>query len=216
MNVILDGQPLEFSGAQTLAGAMRAAGEAAGARGRVIVEVYVDGEAAGDAVLERPPEVEVGGEVRMVSVEPRALVRVTLMDAADALEAARKSQRASAELIQKGSVEEALKPLAEAIRTWQTVRDALEKSAGILGITIGELGPRGAMLPAATIGGAGPSPGFDAMITDLAVRLSEIKRSLAGQDWSALADVLEYEMGEQTDRWKSALATAAEGLRTVK
>jgi hypothetical protein len=198
MKTYLDGQPLLVPEPATLAGALRAASDEAGRKGRVVVEVQVDGERANDALVEDPPEAPVGNEVRLISVEPRLLVRVTLMDAVDALEAARQKQLRSAELIQRGKLEEALPPLSEAIQTWQTVRDAVEKSAAMLGIGVEALG-----------GG----PGMGELVKALLARLEEVRRTLAGEDWSALADVLAYDMGEQAERWKAALTGAAESLR---
>jgi hypothetical protein len=201
MNVYLDGELFSFVGPRTFAAALRAAGAEAERHGRVLVEVQIDGAPALETLIDDPPEEPVGEEVRMVSVEPRALVRVTLMDAVDALDAARERQGRSAELIQTGKIEEALAPLSEAIQTWQTVRDAVEKSAAMLGMTLGDLST------------GADERDMEALIGDLAGRLAEIRRSLAGEDWSALADVLAYDMGEQTDHWKTALTSAAEGLR---
>ncbi|MEX2217235.1 MAG: hypothetical protein WD749_00620 [Phycisphaerales bacterium] len=202
MNAYLDGKPLTLPQPGTMAGALRAALADAERRGRVIVEVQIDGAKAPDSLLEEPPEEAVGSEVRLLSVEPVALVRTTLMDAADALESARERQGRSAELIHAGKVEDALRPLSEAIETWQTVRDAVEKSAAMLNLRLSEL--------------KAGTPGMEALVESLSGRLSEVRRALAGEDWSALADVLAYDMGDQADRWKSALIAAAEGLRPAR
>lgn len=203
MKVYLDGRPLAVSAPVTMGAALRAATAEAGRRGRVVVEVEVDGSPAAESLLEDPPEEAVGAEVKMVSVEPRSLVRVTLMDAAEALEAARERQGRCAELIQIGKLDEALAPLSEAIQTWQTVRDAVEKSAQMLGMELRDLGTQA------------EERGLEELTALLADRLNEVRRSLSGEDWSALADVLAYDMGEQADRWKAALNAAAEGLRTA-
>src|SRR5262245_36125225 len=123
MQVYLDDTPL--NGCDTLAQALRTASDRAQQAGRVIVEAYLDGAAISEAVLERPPEEALGDELRLTSVEPRALVRVTLTDAADALDAARQDQMRCADLIQTGKVEESMAPLSGAIQTWQAVRDAV-------------------------------------------------------------------------------------------
>jgi leucyl aminopeptidase (aminopeptidase T) len=204
MKVYLDGRPLTVPQPVTMSSALRAATVEAGRAGRVIVEVEVDGSPAAESLLEDPPEEAVGEEVKMVSVEPRSLVRVTLMDAADALDSARQRQTRCAELIQIGKIDEALAPLSEAIQTWQTVRDAVEKSAAMLGMELRELG------------GGADEHGLDELVTVLAERLGEVRRSLSGEDWSALADVLAYDMGEQADRWKVALNAAADGLRPAR
>ena len=63
---------------------------------------------------------------------------------------------------------------------------------------------------------AAADEGMEEMVRSLAARLTEVRRSLAGEDWSALADVLAYDMGDQAEHWKTALTSAAEGLRPGK
>jgi hypothetical protein len=48
----------------------------------------------------------------------------------------------------------------------------------------------------------------------LAGRLEEVKRSLAAEDWSALADVLAYDLGEQAERWKLVLISLSDSLKS--
>jgi hypothetical protein len=197
----LDDQPLAIE-RPTLAAALSAAVAQAGSRGRIVVEAITGGARIPDETLQAPPEDELAGDVRFVSVEPRALVRVTLMDAADALDQAKANQLACARLIQSGEVEQSLEPLGRAIETWRAVRDALERSTETLGDR-----------PEST---TGPGPGVDelaALVQSLWTRLEEVRRSLSAQDWSALADALSYEMSDQVEQWKTTLRTMAENLR---
>ena len=203
MQTFLDNKPLNPDRA-TFAAALRAGADEAARAGRVIVEAMLDGEAVADDVLERPPEEPLGRELRLTSVEPRALVRVTLMDAADALDSARQDQQRSAELIQSGKVEDALPQLGAAIQTWQAVRDAVEKSAALLRIPLDSIA-----LP----GGASGTDTLIELIGSLAGRLEEVKRSLAAEDWSALADVLAYDLGDQAERWKRVLVSLSDSLK---
>lgn len=182
----------------TVAGAIEAAVTEAGRRGRIVVEATAGGEPLPEGMLEHPPEDPVPDDLRFVSVEPKALIRVTLMDARDALDQARQAQTRSAELIQSGKLEQSLEPLGEALETWRIVRDAVDKSMSLLG-------PAGAEMPSAA--------GLPALIGRLTERLEEVKRSLAGQDWSALADALAYDMDEQAGEWKDMLAGLADALR---
>ncbi len=200
MRAYLDDQPLAIE-RPTLAAALSAAVAQAGSRGRIVVEAISGGARIPDETLQAPPEDELPGDVRFVSVEPRALVRVTLMDAADALDQAKANQLACARLIQSGEVEQSLEPLGRAIETWRAVRDALERSTETLGDRSES---------------AGPGPGVDelaALVQSLWTRLEEVRRSLSAQDWSALADALSYEMSDQVEQWKSTLRAMAENLR---
>ncbi len=203
MQTFLDNKQLSPDHA-TFAAALQAAADEAARTGRVIVEALLDGSAVADDILERPPHEPLGSELRLISVEPRTLVRVTLMDAADALDTARQEQQRSAELIQSGKVEEALAPLSGAIQTWQAVRDAVEKSAALLRMPLDSIA-----LP----GGASGTDTLIEMIGSLAGRLEEVKRSLAAEDWSALADVLAYDLGDQANRWKTVLVSLSDSLK---
>lgn len=194
MQAFLDDHPLSTD-RPTLAAALRAASHEAKRHGRIVVEVFVDGQQAADDLLERPPDEPMSGEVRLVSVDPRSLVRETLQDCVQALETANQEQLRCAEFIQSGRTEDALSPLSHAVETWQAVRDALERGSALL------LGS--ASLDASLLGN---------LLEALAVRLEEIRSALAREDWSALADVLAYDMPEQVERWKSALGELADRL----
>lgn len=188
----------------TFASGLQAGADEAARSGRVIVEAQLDGAAVAEDILERPPEESLGTELRLVSVEPRSLVRVTLVDAAEALDAARGEQDRCAELIQTGKVEESLAPLSAAIQTWQAVRDAVEKSAALLRMPLDSI-----TLP----GGASGTDSLVELIGALAGTLESVKRSLAAQDWSGLADLMAYDLGEQAKRWRLVLLSLSESLK---
>ncbi len=201
MQVFLDDSPLPNQ--PTLAAALKAAADLAARSGRLIVEASLDGQTIPDAVLESPATAPAGNLLRLVSVNPRLLVRLTLQDAADALDAAAADQRRCADLIQSGKVDESLAPLTTAVETWQVVREAVEKGAAILHMPLDTL----------TSGTADPDRLPD-LITALTSRLEEIKRSLTAQDWSGLADVMAYDMAEQAQRWKELLIGLAAAIQT--
>jgi hypothetical protein len=132
-------------------------------------------------------------------------VRQTLLDAAEALERVVGDQKASAELIQQGKIQEAMPPLSSSLQTWQVVREVLEKSAALIRL------PLEAMeFP----GGASGSDRILELISSLAVRLEEVKRSLSAEDWTSLADVVAYDLSEQAERWRTALQSLSGALET--
>lgn len=207
MQVFLDDRQLSPD-PMTLAAALRAGIDAAQRSGRVVVEAFVDGQPIADSTLENPPEEAWGSEVRLTSVEPRALVRATLLDAADALESAAADQARCAAMIQSGRVDESLAPLSAAVQTWQSVREAVEKGAALMRMPLDSMGFAG---QGAGAGAAGER--LVDLIGSLTSRLEEVKRSLAAQDWSGLADVMAYDMAEQAATWKSVLEKLSEELR---
>jgi hypothetical protein len=199
MRAFLDDQSLTTD-RPTLAAALRAAAQQAQRQGRVVVEVTIDGQPAGDELLDHPPDEPTAAEVRLVSIDPRQLVRETLGDCVEALSAANDDQLGAAELIQTARMDEALEPLGCAMGTWQAVRDALERSLALLRSEAVQVDPR---MDAAQI---------EALVSGLAVRLEEIRAALSREDWSALADVLAYDMPGEVEHWKLALAELAKRL----
>lgn len=199
MRAFLDDQPLAVA-RPTLAAALAAAVEQAGLKGRVVVEATAGGARIPDETLESPPDVPSGDEVRFISVEPRAMVRVTLLDAADALDSARREQLESARLIQSGDAEAWQAPLGRALETWRAVRDALEKSIELL-----DAAGRGS--------GAPRVEDLAGVVGSLCTWLEEVRRALSAEDWSALADALSYEMNDQVERWQGTLRAFADALR---
>jgi len=201
MQVYLDGQRLNLE-QPTMASALRAGSDEAERRGRVVVEVYVDGTMVSDTLLSDPPEQALGSEMRLVSVEPKRLVRETLLDAADALDRAGQEQTDAAEEIQSGRVEDAMPLLQSAITKWQAVRDAVEKSASLLSIPL-----------SSEVGGARGPRSLSDVVDELAASLTDIRRCLEAEDWSGLADHLAYDMSDQIRSWQGMLRSLAEGLK---
>jgi hypothetical protein len=195
MRAFLDDAPLPTE-RPTLAAAIRAGSARAQQSGRVVVEVFVDGQQAGESLLDQPSDDPTTSEIRLVSIAPRELVRQTMLDCIDALQAANTDQLETARLVQAGKIEEALEPLGRAVGTWQAVRDAIERSTAILH------GRQNL-----------ESPALHSLLEGLAGRLEEIRSSLAREDWCALADVLAYDMPEQVKQWSDALAELAGRLK---
>jgi hypothetical protein len=195
MRAFLDDAPLTTPH-PTLAAALRAGAAQAHQNGRIVVEVFVDGRQASESMIDEPSDEPTTSEIRLISLDPRELVHQTLLDCIEALSAANAEQLRCAELVQAGKVEQALEPLSQAIGTWQAVRDALERSTAlVLGKETGE------------------SPDLSTLLDGLAQRLEEIRSALAREDWSALADVLAYDMPEQVQKWSTALADLAARIK---
>lgn len=194
MRVLLDDLPLLLPpGAATLEGALDAARAAASSRGRIITEVWADGEAlSGDALgaLDRSAL-----EVRLTSESPLDLVRATLLDAAEALEDVREAQRLAADLINAGEPDKAAARLSDAIHAWEDIRTALDSGGRLLGRDLAA------------------EPEIEALIADLTTRLGSIQALLRVSDWAALADELAFDMDEHASRWRAGLIGLSGMLR---
>ncbi len=177
--------------------------------GRVIIEVKADGLPLADDLVAAPPE-SAGGhsELRFTSADPRQLVRVTLMDAADALSTAQADQLAAADLINSGQTGPALEHLRSALATWQAVQDVLDRSAQLLGLNLSKLG--GTAIP-----GLDSDEGFTPALEALTSHLSCVRTGLSDQDWSALSDTIGYDLDAQVNLWKRLLKGLADHVATL-
>jgi len=198
MKVTLDEQPVEIE-RPTIAEGLGRAIALAEERGRVVIEATLDGCPLTEDQLAEPPETEMpGSELRLVSANPKALVRTTLYDTADALSESIATHKRAAEMIESGRSEEAMDDLSEALSVWQAARDVVDQGGELLGEPF-----------AATRAGAPLAQN----ITRLAECLSEVKRCLAVQDWAALSDVLAFDMDELAQSWKRQLIDLADQLK---
>jgi hypothetical protein len=205
MQVLLDGNPIQVA-RPSLADALVAAQADAANRGRIIVEVKADGVLlSGDKLGNPSSEPSTYRELRLLSAEPRALVRHTILDAVSALENARGEQAKAAELIQSGDTEAALQSLQAAVLTWQTVRDVVEQSAGILKLELASL-----ELP-----GVEEGLSFESATSDLLGHLKQMRAALDQQDWSALSDIVGYDLDAQVGVWKGLLIALSQHVSTL-
>ncbi len=196
MNIYLDDSPLTET-ADTLAGAIAAARDRASSLARVIVDIVADGTPLAPAQLD---DDEVMGsrfeEVRLTTAEPRTFVRVTMCDAADALEHAREAQKKAAEHLEAGHAEDGYKSLEQVVGTWQAARQSLDQGAQLLGLDLSTMPlARPETLPEA--------------IEQLTTGLAEVRRCVQGQDWAGLSDVLLYDLDELAVLWQSLLREVA-------
>ncbi|GEM_PF-578181 len=205
MHVMLDGSPVLVD-KPTLARALAAGAASARARGRVIIEAKADGITLTDDQLGSPSdELALMREVTLISAEPRALVKVTLDDAAVALRELVVEQRQAGALIHAGKEGEALERLQDIFKTWQNVKNIVEHSAQLLEQPLDGVALRGLT----------PTDSLEASSQRLVKQLQHVKASLTRQDWSALADTLEYDLCEEAQAWVRLLTSLADYVGTL-
>ncbi|HYE62785.1 MAG TPA: hypothetical protein VD997_12385 [Phycisphaerales bacterium] len=203
MQVLLDGQPLSIE-RPSLASALQSAVADAQSRGRIVVEVKGDGVVLSNDDLTTPSEAE-GGYARldMVSADPRVLVRQTVLDAVEALESVRSEQARAMEQVQTGAVGEALNTLQGAFITWQAARDVVARGAALLTVDLESL----------RVTGVADGVTFATATRDLLAHLAQLKNSLEQQDWSALADIVGYDLDADAQTWHALLVGFAEHVK---
>jgi hypothetical protein len=193
MRVLLDEQPCDIDAA-SIGEAIRGAAALAEKRGRLIVEVSVDGERWDEAQLGseqlcgRPAE-----EVRCMTADRKALVLRTLGDASEVLMQADELQREAAGLIQTDQAAQAKEKIAEAVNIWLTVLEAVARSAEALEMDLNAvIGATGEPLPAS--------------IDRLKERLETLRTAVQIDDPAAIADTLLYEMPDVVGEWRERLS----------
>lgn len=208
MRVFLDDKPLDQAGA-SLATAIRAAGDAAERAGRVVIEVKFNGAPVDGPTLDHPPTTPAADtdEVRFITTDPRALVATSLQDAADLLAGVRQAQRQAAAALHGAKYDDAMAGLSQSVEAWDTVRRVVDGSAALLRLDLSAV-----RTPDGTPGGT-PRPVTES-IAALAALLDRLRSALATQDWSALGDVLEFDLDEQAERWDTVLRSLAGFVRS--
>lgn len=194
MRVYLDGKLIDDSGS-TLDRAIEAARAHAGTR--MLVQALADGKPVPAADLDSPPPLSpYASELAFASADPSGLLSDVMHDAADLLEEVKARQRATAELLQAGKVDEAVAGIGEILETWRTVKEAIVLSLRAEGTHRYHGGSQEELSPT---------------IEGLASALGEIKRAMSAQDWASLGDCLAYEMQDHAERCRSWLVRAGSG-----
>ncbi len=182
-----------------MASALVAARDAAQQAGRVIIEVKLDGLPVADAQLEDPSEQPLSAaRLDFVTTDPRALVRTTLLDVADALALTRDQQLKAAEALQAGEFKDAFAQLNEVVNIWSHVRRVISEGPALLGLSVDQIDQKHS------------STNLSQGIDRLNAALTELRTSLQSQDWSTLADLLSGELDDLAARWDTLLRTTAD------
>ncbi|MEQ8843332.1 MAG: hypothetical protein RIB58_00640 [Phycisphaerales bacterium] len=198
MKATLDGTDLELTGV-TLSAALEAGAQHARDAGRIVIEVLVDGQPLeGEALDAAGGQPMPDATVEMTSADPAALVRVTLFDAADAMEDSRQEHVACAEMIHRGDVAEAMASLGQLMATWQAVREAVVQSGTALGRPLASYSTQHSL---------------EARTDALAKQLETLRKAVADDDLSVAADVLEEDLSAEAGMWADALRQIAEAMK---
>lgn len=191
MQVLLDDIECDVK-ARTVGEAIDAVAVLARNRGRLVVDVFVDGAQWNEQRLSSPEcQTAVADVVRLTSAEPAELVCQTLADAADALTDADELQQEAARLLQSDQHTISMDKLNEAISIWLSVQQAIVKGSQLVGPNLDELVVH-------------DSP-ISASIHRLNEQLQAVRSSLAGRDQIGLADTLLYEFPEVVQEWRDIL-----------
>jgi hypothetical protein len=190
IKLVMDGQTL----ADDVAGVAQAidiARDQAAALGRLIIEVKADGQPA-EALLDSMPEDTAGvGELGVTTADKGAFLTETLHEAKDALERVRIDQKQAADMIDQGQIQDAIGELGRVMEGWQAVRTVVDQGAALMGIDLHAFDHGG--VPAAET------------VSGFAADLVGLRDAVNTEDWSALGDVLGFDLEERARSWNGLL-----------
>ena len=202
MQILIDDLPCEMD-ANTVGEAIEGAADLARDRGRLIVDVTVDGARWTQAELASTQRHAQSAQVvRFSSAEPTELVRQTFEDAADALTEADELQREAAELLQSDKGTVAMDKLGEAVSTWLGVQEAIVSGTQLIGLDLETVTVGGKPLPEA--------------VRRLADRLNAVRSGLKESNAIELADTLLYEFPPIVEEWRRLLSELQERIAPPK
>ena len=191
MQVLLDSDPCEMK-AQTVGEAIAAAATLAQTRGRLIIDVIVDGLRWSEQQLDSAQQNDATAEtIEFITAEPKELVLQTFEDAAEALTDADALQKEAAELLQADQSVICMDKLAEALSIWLTVQQAIVKGSQVVELQLDSISVK--KVP----------------ITESIARLNEnlqlLRSALQQDDQVAVADALLYEFPDIINEWRTIL-----------
>ncbi len=200
MRILLDSQPCSVDAA-SLGEAIMVANDIAEERGRLVVEVLVDGMLLSDQELQEPALLESSPEsVELKTTTAMALLSETFSSAAEAILEAEKIQGDAARLLQGSDALDGMKLLSTALGTWMEVHEAVVK-----GLLLAGEDPETLEIDHIRLTDA---------IASLQARLTELREAIATEDSSAICDCLLYEFPEVSEAWATLLGGLAHRYHT--
>jgi hypothetical protein len=192
LRIVIDDQPCEIAAGAYMQ-AVNAAAAVVQERGRMIIEVAIDGETVELCELEKLDtncQSTTTSEIQITTAEPVELVGQVLKDAAAALEEADSLQQSAAESIQAGKLPQAMQSLSIALGIWSSVQQALAVGAQVPGLDlVVELA----------------SDHHQQAVERLNTHLRAIRAALESRDPVGLSDTLLYDLPDVVVQWRSLL-----------
>ncbi|MFK7788985.1 MAG: hypothetical protein AB8C95_05740 [Phycisphaeraceae bacterium] len=159
--------------------------------GRVVVEVRVDGTSITGPELDNDQPTAATSDIRVYSAKPSDLVVGILEDVRNQLSASQSMQQQAAELLQQDEPAKAMGLVKEAINGWLQAQQAVGQSAELLQLDLEAI--------------RSEDQSVMERMNELIASLVELKDIVVANDFVTLADALQYEWPEITDRWNTAI-----------
>lgn len=186
----IDDQPSTLS-ATSMRELLAAVSESLAPTGRVVVEVRVDGTSITGPELDDDQPTQATSDIRVYSAKPSDLVVGILEDVRTQLAESSKMQTQAADHLQQDDPSKAMELVKESITAWLQAQQAVGQSAQLLQLDLQTIQ-------------VGEHTVIERM-TELIASLTELKDIVVANDFVTLADALQYEWPEITERWDGAL-----------
>lgn len=197
MRVLLDQEPCPTVTTETVGEAIVEVAAIARERGRVIINVMVDGNSWNDDQLANREHYErTAREVDLQSADLADLVDQTLSGATMELTTAGALQKEAAELIQSDELGPAMEKLGTALDIWLVVHEAVVMTAEAMELD----------LDALKIGEGSINTGIDRLNRNLLT----LRDGLEARDPVGISDALMYDLPQAVDEWHEILSALRE------
>lgn len=201
MRILLDETETSLK-AKTVGEALRQAADLAGQRGRMIVEVEVDGIRWSEEDLATPETSDrAAGELKLLSAHPAELLQETFTQASEAIVSVEEIQCEAAKHMQAGRSKEGLQGLLEALAIWGAVQTGIARGLDIGVFRLEDLQTRGIDV--------------DGAMKALEAKLRDLRQAIIDQDYTALSDCLLYEFPATAQRVAALLRALAREAESV-
>ena len=194
MEIYLDDQTLTTPATTaTLADVVAQAKEEAARDERVIASIVCDGvDVAGQDMEARLTEpADAFGRIDFTTGRPAELVSDALAQARNLLDETDRQREQVVEWLTQGDSRQANDGLIECFQSWSRVHTAVVQSIALLGLDVQTLEVNG--------------EGIDTVLGEITNQLKQIREVLLAGDQVLLADLLQYEFEQATNRWKGAI-----------
>ena len=188
MDIFIDNDEFATQ-ASTLDGIIEAARQEVSPRGRIIVEIRLDGRTVPDADLPQyEPMLADTQEVQLITACPLDLSIATLEQVRAQLGEAQTSQQAAADAAATDDTVIAMNHVRQALAAWQQAQEAVQKISALLALPLDQCQVDDQ--PAGIV------------IDELAVALARVREQLVGGDWIGLADTLRHDLHHAAAKWQ--------------
>jgi len=169
---------------------------------RMLVAIRCDGEevSAGRLAEVLGEPVDRYGRVDFETGSPRVLAADAVRQAGDMFEEGRGLLEHVVELLNQGQTTRGLELLGNCLNVWNQAGESVRRTAQLIGLGLDAMTVDGQPLPE--------------LFAGLREQLNSIKAALEGQDYVLLADILQYELPDSTQRWQGMIQTVLEEIES--